>query len=115
MSRMTAVLAAVFFVTSLTLSYLATNRPKASGSVIDAVKTTPADPASVPASVPAPTDLRCRNSSTLNAATLAHQSRLFAGSVRTTPTSSIHQESVLKKVKPLWVVPELLDFDCLLR
>lgn len=49
MSRATAILAAVFFVTSLSLSYLATNRPKTGGSVIDVIKTAPAEPASVPA------------------------------------------------------------------
>ena len=39
MSRTTGVLAAIFFTTSLSLSYMATNRPKAAGSVIDTVKT----------------------------------------------------------------------------
>jgi preprotein translocase subunit SecG len=42
LSRVTAVLAAIFFATSLGLSYMASNRPKASGSVMDAVKTAPA-------------------------------------------------------------------------
>jgi len=46
LSRATAVLATVFFLTSLGLAYLATNRPKApSGTVMDAVKTAPAKPA----------------------------------------------------------------------
>jgi len=38
LSRTTAVLAAVFFLTSLGLAYLATQKPKAGGSVVDAVK-----------------------------------------------------------------------------
>ena len=44
LSRATAVLATVFFLTSLGLAYLATNRPKAGGGVLDAVKTQPAVP-----------------------------------------------------------------------
>lgn len=39
LSRATAVLATVFFLTSLGLAYLATHKPKASGGVMDAVKT----------------------------------------------------------------------------
>jgi preprotein translocase subunit SecG len=39
LSRTTAILAAVFFLTSLGLTYLASARPKTSGSVMDAVKT----------------------------------------------------------------------------
>ena len=35
LSRTTAVLAAVFFVTSLTLAYIASNKPKTSGSIIE--------------------------------------------------------------------------------
>ena len=35
LSRTTAVLAAVFFVTSLALAYLATNKPRETGSVVD--------------------------------------------------------------------------------
>ena len=45
LSRATAVLAAVFFLTSLGLAYLATNKPKAGGGVMDAVKQQPAAPA----------------------------------------------------------------------
>jgi preprotein translocase subunit SecG len=45
LSRATAVLATVFFLTSLGLAYLATNKPKAGGGVLDAVKTLPAAPA----------------------------------------------------------------------
>jgi preprotein translocase subunit SecG len=52
LSRATAVLAAIFFITSLSLSYIATNRPRAGGSVMDKAKlqapvTQPAPP-SVP-------------------------------------------------------------------
>ena len=51
LSRATAVLAAVFFLTSLGLSYIATSRPRVSGSVMDSapVPTTPAVPAQTPA------------------------------------------------------------------
>ncbi len=43
LSRATAVLATVFFVTSLTLAYLASNRPQTAGSVMqDAVDSAPA-------------------------------------------------------------------------
>ncbi|HQO29209.1 MAG TPA: preprotein translocase subunit SecG [Accumulibacter sp.] len=43
LSRATAVLATVFFVTSLTLAYLASNRPQTAGSVMqDAVNSAPA-------------------------------------------------------------------------
>jgi preprotein translocase subunit SecG len=45
LSRATAVLATVFFLTSLGLAYLATNKPKAGGGVLDAVKALPAAPA----------------------------------------------------------------------
>lgn len=38
LSRATAVLAAAFFITSLSLSYIATNRPRAAGSVMDRAK-----------------------------------------------------------------------------
>lgn len=68
LSRTTAALATVFFVTSLGLSYLATSAPRTAGSVMDAVKTQRAEPpvappagqppASAPAAgapVPAPT------------------------------------------------------------
>ena len=55
LSRTTAALAAVFFCTSLALSYIATNQPRSgASSVIDAAKsisvpTTPAAPATTPA------------------------------------------------------------------
>ena len=46
LSRATAVLATVFFMTSLGLAYLATHKPKAAGgAVLDTVKTAPAKPA----------------------------------------------------------------------
>jgi preprotein translocase subunit SecG len=42
LSRTTAVLAAVFFVTSLSLAYIASNKPRSTGSVMeDAVKSLP--------------------------------------------------------------------------
>ncbi len=51
LSRATAVLAAVFFLTSLGLSYIATSRPRVAGSVMDSapVQTAPAVPAQTPA------------------------------------------------------------------
>ena len=50
LSRATAVLAAVFFLTSLGLSYIATSRPRVWGSVMDSapVQTAPAVPAQAP-------------------------------------------------------------------
>jgi preprotein translocase subunit SecG len=66
LSRATAVLATVFFLTSLGLAYVASSRPKAqTGTVMDAAKTAPAKPAaeaqkpaaqapSSPAATPAP-------------------------------------------------------------
>ena len=48
LSRATAVLATVFFLTSLGLAYLANNKPRTGGGVLDAVKSgqqVPADPA----------------------------------------------------------------------
>jgi preprotein translocase subunit SecG len=44
LSRATAALATLFFVTSLGLAYLATNKPRSGGGVLDAVKTMPASP-----------------------------------------------------------------------
>jgi preprotein translocase subunit SecG len=44
LSRVTAVLATLFFVFSLGLAYLATNRPKPSGGVMETVKNLPAAP-----------------------------------------------------------------------
>ena len=45
LSRATAVLATLFFLSSLGLAYLATNKPKSGGGVLDAVKTQPAEKA----------------------------------------------------------------------
>ena len=45
LSRATAVLATIFFLTSLALAYLATHKPKATGGVMDAVKTEAVAPA----------------------------------------------------------------------
>ena len=45
LSRATAVLATVFFLTSLGLAYLATNKPRTGGGVLDAVKSQPAEKA----------------------------------------------------------------------
>jgi preprotein translocase subunit SecG len=54
LSRATAVLATIFFLTSLGLAYLATHKPKAAGGVMDAVKTEqPAAPAAKKAEEPA--------------------------------------------------------------
>jgi preprotein translocase subunit SecG len=39
LSRTTAVLATIFFLLSLGLAYFATNKPKATGGIMDAVKT----------------------------------------------------------------------------
>ncbi len=54
LSRMTAVLATVFFITSLTLAYIASNKPKTTGSVMqDAVNSQPVSgPATAPADKP---------------------------------------------------------------
>ena len=51
MSRATGVLATIFFCTSLGLAYIASERPQASGSVMDSVSTqsVPAAPVQAPA------------------------------------------------------------------
>ena len=59
MSRLTAGLAAVFFITSLSLAYIAMHKPVATGSVMDNVSvpaTSPSAPST--ATPPAPTDSR---------------------------------------------------------
>jgi preprotein translocase subunit SecG len=66
LSRATAVLATVFFITSLTLAYLAGKKPEAAGSsVVDAVKTesvVPAPAQSAPQNAPvAPVDSKARD------------------------------------------------------
>src|SRR6185503_5199280 len=45
LSRTTAVLATIFFLTSLALAYLATHKPRTGGGVLDAVKSEPVKPA----------------------------------------------------------------------
>jgi preprotein translocase subunit SecG len=52
LSRMTAVLATVFFLTSLGLAYVATHKPRAGGGVMEAVKSQP-PAAEKPAAAPA--------------------------------------------------------------
>ncbi len=55
LSRATAILATIFFLTSLGLAYLATHRPAEGGGVMDAVKEVPASTTTVPTpSAPAP-------------------------------------------------------------
>jgi len=53
LSRTTAVLATAFFLSSLGLAYLATNKPQASGSVMESVSESPAE-RKAPADVPVP-------------------------------------------------------------
>jgi preprotein translocase subunit SecG len=60
LSRITAVLAAVFFLTSLGLTYLASSKPKAPDSVMDAVKTLPATPAA-PVETPSVPDSKTKD------------------------------------------------------
>jgi preprotein translocase subunit SecG len=55
MSRLTGVLAAIFFVTSLSMAYIATHKPKSGGGVMDSVTTAPKAPvAPVLPGVPSP-------------------------------------------------------------
>ncbi|MDD5249951.1 MAG: preprotein translocase subunit SecG [Rhodocyclaceae bacterium] len=55
LSRTTAIFAAMFFLTSLSLSYIASNKPRVSGSVMDtAVKTQPAAAAPAKNEAPSP-------------------------------------------------------------
>jgi preprotein translocase subunit SecG len=60
LSRMTAVLAAVFFMTSLGLTYVASSKPKAPESVMDAVKTVPTAPVA-PVEMPQSTDSKAKD------------------------------------------------------
>jgi len=53
LSRITAVLATAFFLSSLGLAYLATNKPRTSDSVMESVKESPAE-RTTPADVPVP-------------------------------------------------------------
>src|SRR5436190_9931486 len=48
LSRATAILATIFFLTSLGLAYLATNKPKVGGGVLDAAKKETSAPAKMP-------------------------------------------------------------------
>jgi preprotein translocase subunit SecG len=57
LSRATAVLAALFFLTSLGLSYIATSRPRVSGSVMDSAPVQPAP--AIPK--PAPPDSKAKD------------------------------------------------------
>ena len=52
MSRLTGILAAVFFLTSLSMAYIATHKPKSGGGVMDSVTTVPKAP--VVPGVPSP-------------------------------------------------------------
>lgn len=55
MSRLTGILATVFFLTSLSMAYFATHKPKGGGGVMDSVTTVPAAPAApVVPGVPSP-------------------------------------------------------------
>jgi len=51
LSRTTAILAVIFFATTFTLAYLASNRPRATGGSLDVIKEQPAAPA--PSGAPA--------------------------------------------------------------
>ena len=54
LSRLTAALATLFFISSLGLSYFATHQPKASAGVMDSVKESPVPPK--PAAKPKPAE-----------------------------------------------------------
>ena len=56
LSRITAGLAVVFFLTSLGLAYVATHKPRVEGSVMQGVSAPPAAPAAPAAEVPKPAD-----------------------------------------------------------
>ncbi|MFA5914523.1 MAG: preprotein translocase subunit SecG [Burkholderiales bacterium] len=57
LSRTTAALAAVFFLTSLSLAYLATHRPETGGSVMQGVSAPPAAAPKSAGDVPQPADV----------------------------------------------------------
>ncbi len=62
LSRTTAALATVFFLTSLGLSYLATDRQKAPASVMDVAPEVPAGSVEAPSAVPAePSDSKAQS------------------------------------------------------
>ncbi|MFN0163163.1 MAG: preprotein translocase subunit SecG [Burkholderiales bacterium] len=55
LSRFTAVLATIFFITSLAMAYIATSQPRAAGGgVMDGLPAVPAKPAAVPGAPAAP-------------------------------------------------------------
>ncbi|HSD40249.1 MAG TPA: preprotein translocase subunit SecG [Burkholderiales bacterium] len=54
LSRTTAILAVVFFLSSLGLAYLANLKPKTGGSVMDQVQSAPAAPSATKGDVPKP-------------------------------------------------------------
>ena len=56
LSRTTAALAVVFFLTSLGLAYVATHKPKTGGSVMQDVSSPPATAVTPPTDVPKPTE-----------------------------------------------------------
>lgn len=62
LSRTTAVLAAVFFVTSLSLAYIASNKPKTTGSVMqDTVKSEPVSASTEEAKSPVDSDSKAKD------------------------------------------------------
>lgn len=62
LSRTTAVLAAVFFITSLSLAYLASSQPKTTGSVMqDAVESKPVSTEAVKAESPVAPDTKTKD------------------------------------------------------
>ena len=54
LSRSTAVLATVFFITSLSLAYLASRTPQAPSSIMESVESVPAPARAIPDAPPAP-------------------------------------------------------------
>jgi preprotein translocase subunit SecG len=54
LSRTTAILAVIFFITTFALAYLASNRPRGQGSALDVIKEQPAVPAPSAPAAPAP-------------------------------------------------------------
>ena len=52
LSRVTAVLATIFFLTSLSMAYMATHKPKAGGGVMESVTDAPKAPGAPPITLP---------------------------------------------------------------
>jgi len=75
LSRATAVLATVFFLTSLGLAYIATAKPKTSGGVLDAVKSEQAAPQKPPADPSKPAAEAAKDASKTVPASPAESSR----------------------------------------